>query len=68
MDAGRNPEWAVPVGSDKLKDPEVPDADGDEPQFEVNPEDEKEDEDQKKGEALEDQKAKQVNEEKMKRR
>ena len=48
MDAGRNPEWAVPVGSDKLKDPEVPDADGDEPQFEVNPEDEKEDQ---KGEA-----------------
>ena len=47
--------WALPAGSDKLKGPEVPDADGDEPQFEVNPENEKEDEEQKKREALENQ-------------
>ena len=30
--------WAVPAESDKLKDPDVPKADGDEPQFEVYPE------------------------------
>eukprot|EP00435_Cladocopium_sp_Y103_P001250 s8321_g1.t1 len=43
--------WIVPSESDKLKDPEVPKADGDEPHFEVHPEDEEE------GlEALEDQK------------
>ena len=30
--------WAVPAESDKLKVPEVPDAEGDEPQIDINPE------------------------------
>ena len=44
--------WAVPAESDKLKVPEVPDADGDEPQIDINPEEQ--DEDQKEREALKD--------------
>jgi hypothetical protein len=34
--------WAVPAESEKMKDPEVPKAEGDEPHFEVYPDDEEE--------------------------
>lgn len=35
MDVGWHFDLGCPAESDKLKDPEVPKADGDEPQFEV---------------------------------
>ena len=44
--------WAVPAGPNKLKNPEVPKAEGDEPQFEVYPDEDEKEEEQK---TLEDQ-------------
>ena len=34
--------WAIPIESEKMKNPEVPKAEGNEPHFEVYPEDEEE--------------------------
>ncbi|CAL1129313.1 unnamed protein product [Cladocopium goreaui] len=40
--------WAVPAESDKLKVPEVPDAEGDEPQIDINPEEPNENQEEEK--------------------
>ena len=50
--------WAVPSESNKLKDPEVPKVEGDEPQFEVYPEEDEKEEEQKALEDLEEEKGK----------
>ena len=53
--------WAVPAESDKLKVPEVPDAEGDEPQIDINPEEPNEN--QEEGKALKDKEGEEGKEE-----
>ena len=53
--------WAVPAESDKLKVPEVPDAEGDEPQIDINPEEP--DENQEEEKALKDKEGEEGKEE-----